>query len=134
MARILVVDDDPNCGAFLRVFLSDEGHEVRCACSGEEAVAAFHQFAPAVFIADWLLKDGTDGLSVARGFREHAPELRVIFISGLPESDVQEQARSVPGAVVFEKPIDLDRLLPAVNREVAVQTDLMRYASLPHVA
>lgn len=115
MARILVVDDDRNCAAFLRLFLTDEGHEVRSAISGKEAMQAALTFTPSLLITDWLLKDGTDGLALARNLRKEQANLRVIFITGMPERELRSKFEDLDDVQIFEKPLDLDRLLPLVN-------------------
>ena len=115
MARILVVDDDRNCAAFLRLFLTDEGHEVRSAVSGKDAMQAAGVMTPDLLITDWLLKDGTDGLGLARSLRKERPELSIIFITGMPERELQSEVNKLGQAHIFEKPLDLDRLLPMVT-------------------
>lgn len=119
MARILVVDDDRNCAAFLRLFLTDEGHEVRSAVSGKDAMQTTASFAPELLITDWLLKDGTDGLTIARSLKGMHAGMRVMFITGMPARDLRDQIRDFPDAQIFEKPLDLDRLLPLVNSMLA---------------
>lgn len=119
MARILVVDDDRNCAAFLRLFLTDEGHEVRSAVSGKDAMEAAAVLKPNLLITDWLLKDGTDGLALARSLRKENADLRIIFITGMPERELQAKTRNFGDALIFEKPLDLDRMLPMVNRLVS---------------
>jgi two-component system, NtrC family, nitrogen regulation response regulator NtrX len=109
------VDDDRNCAAFLRLFLTDEGHEVRSAVSGKDALQAAGVMAPDLLITDWLLKDGTDGLGLARNLRKDRPELSIIFITGMPERELQNEVNKLGHAHIFEKPLDLDRLLPMVT-------------------
>ena len=115
MARILVVDDDRNCAAFLRLFLTDEGHEVRSAVTGKDALHAAATLAPDLLITDWLLKDGTDGLSLARTLRQDRHNLHVILITGMPERELRDKVHGMACTHIFEKPLDLDRLLPLVN-------------------
>lgn len=115
MARILVVDDDRNCAAFLRLFLSDEGHDVRSAVSGREAFDAAISLDPELLITDWLLKDGTDGLDLATRLQRDHQGMKVIFITGMPERDLRSKVAGLDVAHVFEKPLDMDRLIPMVN-------------------
>ncbi len=109
------MDDDRNCAAFLRLFLTDEGHEVRSAVSGKDALHAAAAMAPNLLITDWLLKDGTDGLALARSLCQERADLRIIFITGMPERELREKIHGLDDAHIFEKPLDLDRLLPLVN-------------------
>ena len=116
------MDDDRNCAAFLRLFLTDEGHEVRSAISGKDATAAAAALTPNLLITDWLLKDGTDGLNLARSLRKEQPDLRIIFITGMPERELRPKIQALGEAYIFEKPLDLDRLLPLVNSLVGTGT------------
>jgi DNA-binding response OmpR family regulator len=118
MARILVVDDDRNCAAFLRLFLTDEGHEVRSAVSGRDALQAAAAMFPDLLITDWLLKDGTDGLSLARALRQERGDLGIVFITGMPRRELLDEVNQLGNAHIFEKPLDLDRLLPMVHELV----------------
>jgi len=119
MARILIVDDDPNCGEFLSLFLSDEGHDVRACLAGHEAVQVASTFAPELLLTDWCLNDGSDGLTLASVLRRQSPQLPVVFITGMPGAEFDAQLQSFPDALVLPKPLDLDRLLPVVNSLVA---------------
>lgn len=112
------MDDDRNCAAFLRLFLKDEGHEVRSAVSGKDAMQAAGTLEPHLLITDWLLKDGTDGLDLARTLRKDRPDLGVIFITGMPQRELQDEVAKLGDAHIFEKPLDLDRLLKLVNSMV----------------
>lgn len=71
--------------------------------------------APDLLITDWLLKDGTDGLGLARNLRQVQPELSIIFITGMPERELRNEVTKLGQAHIFEKPLDLDRLLPLVT-------------------
>lgn len=115
MARILVVDDDPNCTGFLGIFLGGEGHEVRTATTAADALASAAQREPDMLICDWLLKDVRNGLTLVRALRERQPRLTVIFMSGLPAADVGEHIRDLPDARVIEKPLDLEPLAALVR-------------------
>src|SRR5512139_1555299 len=66
--RVLVVDDDPAVADSMTVLLQLEGHEVRAAASGEEALALARSFHPQVVLLDIGLQ-GMDGYEVARQLR-----------------------------------------------------------------
>lgn len=72
MARILVIDDDANLREVVRYILTEAGHDVTAAASGEEGLKAL----PAGF--DLVLTDirmpGIDGMEVLRRIREDADE------------------------------------------------------------
>jgi DNA-binding response OmpR family regulator len=123
MAKILIVDDDPNCVDIIARFLTDEGHDVRTFESGWAAMQEARPFRPDLVIADWLLKDGSNGLTVATTFRELHPGLSIIFISGLPRESLEEELGDLSAAEVLEKPLNIDALLTAVARMLARAAD-----------
>lgn len=115
VARILVVDDDANSVAFLRILLRDAGHIVHAVVSSREALSSSSEFTPDVLLTDWLLKDGSDGLNVARSLRAANPALRVVLMSGMPSHELDRQLADMPAAVAIEKPLDLELLLKLVD-------------------
>ena len=57
MARILVVEDEAIPRMVLSKVLTRDGHEVRDASSGSEAMEIAQGFGPELLLADWLLPD-----------------------------------------------------------------------------
>lgn len=55
MARILVVDDEPDQRALLRRIFERAGHEVRDAGHGAAALAAVRQSAPDLVVTDMMM-------------------------------------------------------------------------------
>jgi PAS domain S-box-containing protein len=93
--RVLVVDDNEDAREALRFLLDDEGHDVRTAADGPEALAVASGFRPDVVLLDIGLP-GMDGYEVARRLRE-IPECRSVFIAavsgyGQPEDRIRSQA------------------------------------------
>jgi len=114
--KILVVDDDDTCNKFLSLFLRDEGFEVESAMCALEASKIAQKFEPNVMIADWLLKDGTDGVQLARELYGRSKNLGMIFTTGSPAEQLMDQLDGLPIIKVFEKPINLDELLVELQR------------------
>lgn len=115
MARVLVVDDDSHCGVLLKLFLDDKGYDVRTAANGSSAVSIGSAFDPHLVITDWLLNDNLDGISVADILRRRNPDLGLILLTGWPLEQCRERLRCFPDAVLFQKPVDLDRLLYSLD-------------------
>jgi PAS domain S-box-containing protein len=93
--RVLVVDDNEDAREALRFLLDDEGHDVRTAADGPEALAVASAFRPDVVLLDIGLP-GMDGYEVARRLRQ-IPECRSTFIAavsgyGQPEDRIRSQA------------------------------------------
>ena len=68
MKRILVVDDEPNIVALLRLYLEKEGFEVIAARDGDEALALHLRHDPDLVVLDLMLPK-QDGFDVCREIR-----------------------------------------------------------------
>jgi DNA-binding response OmpR family regulator len=69
--RILLVEDDPKTREVVELYLGREGHDVRTAADGEEALRTFVEHAPHLVILDLMLPR-LDGREVARRIRSDA--------------------------------------------------------------
>ena len=69
--RILLVDDNADATEALSILLALEGHEVKCALSGPDALSIINSFAPDVALID-ISMPGMDGHELARLLRQQA--------------------------------------------------------------
>lgn len=115
MSRVLVVDDEPRYRDHISRALVRDGHDVRTAATGREAIALGSEFRPQLLIADWMLKDHLHGLHVSEALRAVVPALGTILITGFPSSDLREDARSLQVTEFLEKPFEMARLRDAVR-------------------
>jgi len=67
--KILVVDDDLNICDVLKMYLENEGYEVKTANEGSEAISAFKIYEPDLVLLDIMLPR-KDGWQVCREIRE----------------------------------------------------------------
>jgi CheY-like chemotaxis protein len=81
MARILVVDDETAIRLAIRMILENAGHTVVVAEGGHAAVSAIEAFSFDVLVVDIFMPD-MDGLETIKVFRESAPEVPIIAMSG----------------------------------------------------
>src|ERR1017187_4026445 len=81
MARILVIDDDPDLRTFLEVILTSAGHEVTLAADGREGVER-HNSSPAELVITDIYMPKQGGLETIRELRMRFPEVRIIAMSG----------------------------------------------------
>jgi CheY-like chemotaxis protein len=81
------------------------------AASGEEALAWCRRGAADVLVTDIRLPGKIDGWQIAERYREHAPELPVIYATGF--SPVA--ARPVPGSLSRQKPYHPTVVVKAVQ-------------------
>lgn len=116
MSRVLIVDDEPQYGVFLRDWLTREGYEVRTATTAEAAVDFGTSWLPSVLIADWMLRSPIDGLQVSAAVRAANPNLQTILITGYPSPELKELAAEANVFSFIEKPFSLTEVAGAVRQ------------------
>jgi CheY-like chemotaxis protein len=119
VARVLVVDDDPDIVTLVQLQLRQSGYETVGASSGPQALARIEADGlPDVAVLD-IRMPGMDGYELlaeirARGF----VELPVIFLSARAQQDDVDRGKAV-GAYYLTKPYVSSDLVTAVDRAVA---------------
>ncbi len=113
MEQVLVIDDDLLILDVMREILEAGGYSVATASSGERGLAMIASTHPSVVITD-LIMPHTDGVHVINEIRAHAPDIRIIAISGTPRVEHLARAALAEANRVIMKPFDQDELLDAV--------------------
>ena len=114
MANILVVDDEEGIRKILRQVLEYEGHEVRVASGGGEAIEAYADLRPDLVFMDVKMAR-MDGLEALDRIREHDPAACVVMISGHGNIETAVEATRRGAYDFLEKPLDTDRLLLTIR-------------------
>lgn len=118
MARILVIDDQPQIRDNCREALEDAGHTVMVAADGQEGVGLYHREPVDLVILD-LYMPKLDGLATIQTLRAATPQLPIIAMSGGgaigQATSFLDVARALGAVRAFEKPIRLDALLTMVE-------------------
>jgi CheY-like chemotaxis protein len=123
MARILVVDDDPDFVLVTRVILEAEGYQVTTASDGTTALEMMRQQRPDVVLLDVMMSTTLEGVDVAREM-EADPQLRdvpIVMISSIATSEYAAEFpddESIPIAAWISKPIQPAVLLKTIRRFV----------------
>ena len=112
--RLMVMDDDPDVGAFFGQVGEDLGFEVRIIADSEKFAPNVLEFSPTVILLD-LQMPGKDGIELLRELASLDRNPKVLIASGLDSrvlTTAQELGLSmgVDVAGAFCKPIALDEL------------------------
>jgi len=115
MARILIVDDEPNIRLTVRLALEQEKYSVDEASDGLEGLAKYGAGSG----YDLVLLDhrmpGIDGIEVLHRMREVAPAGRIVMISAFGTAELSDAAREAGATDFLRKPFTLDMLRGAVK-------------------
>ena len=107
--RILVVEDDQEIAEVLRRTLRQEGHEVRSAGDGEEALSAAAEFVPDLVILDLGLPK-LDGVEVLRRLRAD-DDVPVLILTARTDLDDRVEGLDTGADDYLVKPFERQELL-----------------------
>ena len=126
MAKILIIDDDPDIILTTRMCLEQKGHEVIDAKNGREGLERIKIDSPDLIILDVMMDTATEGFQLALQLRQPDPSSDLAEYSKIPilmltaihsttplrfETDVDY----LPVELFVDKPIDPDDLVNKVD-------------------
>jgi two-component system OmpR family response regulator len=136
MAKVLVVDDEPNICALLSATLRLTGFEVQVAEGGRAALVAADQFEPDIVVLDVMLPD-LDGFEVAQRLRSSRRAVPVLFLTARDAVADRISGLTVGGDDYVTKPFSLEEVVLRIrailrrsNPETTEDSALLRYADL----
>jgi DNA-binding NtrC family response regulator len=124
MARLLIVDDEPNLRRVLGSDLRLEGHGVDEADSLSSALPLLVERHYDVVITDQKMPDG-DGLQVLFAAHENDPSLAVIFLTAVPTIELAVESMRQGAFDFITKPFNSE-VVRATVRRACERTDLLR--------
>ena len=123
MAKILIVDDDPDIVESTKVVLESEGYEVISASSGKEGLAKIRKGRPALIILDVMMERDDAGFDVCRELKKDQGynDIPVLMLTAIKEKtgmDFKKEAGDeawLPVDDYCDKPVKPDELLSKVG-------------------
>ncbi len=119
---ILIVDDTPTSVHLLAQILAQQGHQVRTALSGPEALAAAQAAPPDLILLD-VMMPGMNGYEVCQQLKadERTHDIAVVFISALGEAEDKLKAFTVGGVDYIPKPFQPKEVVARVATHIALR-------------
>jgi CheY-like chemotaxis protein len=126
MARILVVDDEPEIRDLCALTLRDAGHHVVLADNGQSAID-IHRIKPQDVVLLDMFMPIKDGLETLTALRKAQPAPKIIAVSAGwrvtgrrtatdgPPRDVLDEAQKLGADAVLHQPFDPDDLVRTVE-------------------
>ena len=118
MANLLVVDDELGMRQFLTHLLQREGHVVRVAGNGNEAMALLREERADLLLSDVRMPD-MGGIDLLKAARELLPDIEVIMMTAFANVDTAREAFLLGAFDFVQKPFDNDLLKETVARALA---------------
>lgn len=111
---VLVVDDEPLVCDLLVQFLSLRGYRAIGVKDGHEALRIVDDTPPHAILLDMIMP-GMAGIDVLRALREKEYPGGIIIMTGSQTEELLEEAWDLGPQEILMKPVDLDRLLTAIQ-------------------
>jgi CheY-like chemotaxis protein len=120
MAKILIVDDDPDFRLVSRIVLQAEGYEVLEATNGWQALELARLEKPDLIMLDVMMSATLEGVSVSKQL-ESDPELKktpVVMVSAIATTEYASEfpEERIPIDAWLSKPLQPSVLLKTVKR------------------
>jgi DNA-binding response OmpR family regulator len=109
VGRVLVVEDDDEIADVLRRSLRQEGHEVRTALDGEEALQTARDFVPDMVVLDLGLPK-LDGVEVCRQLRGES-DVPILILTARTDTDDRVRGLDAGADDYLVKPFERAELL-----------------------
>lgn len=119
-ASILIADDDPNILLALRYLMQREGHDVRTANDGQEALDAMAQVAPDLVLLDVMMPKAS-GYDVCRTLRASSAYdgVRVIMLTAKGREADQRAGLALGADAYISKPFAIADVVACVTNVLA---------------
>ena len=126
MAKILIIDDDPDIVTSVRMCLEGENHTVIEAGSGQEGIKMIRSERPDLIILDVMMETKTEGFQLA--LKLHSPdptsefadfkEIPILMLTAIHSTTplrFEPEIDYLPVELFVDKPIDPDDLIGKVE-------------------
>ena len=110
MAKVLLIDDEPNVLNYLRRVTEKQGHSVVTASCSSEALAAMADASVDIIVSDVYLSNNYDGGSWLEAVKEKAGGRPFVFITGYPDQELVAASEKLGATALLSKPFELSFL------------------------
>ncbi len=115
MANLLIVDDELGMRQFLTHLFKREGHTVRAAENGREAMELLRAEPADLIVSDVRMPD-MNGIELLQSARKLLPNVEVVMMTAFANVDTARRAFLLGAYDFVQKPFDNDLLTETVAR------------------
>ena len=121
MSNLLIVDDEQSYRQLLTLVFEGDGHRIRTAMNGREALAHLETESADVIITDVKMPD-MDGIELLRAVRAENPDIGVVLMTAFATVDTAREAFKLGADDFIQKPFDVEELKIIVKKAFERQT------------
>lgn len=130
MAKILVVEDDCDLSATIKLWLNGEHYDVDVTADGRDALLALDTYHYDAVVLDWDLPS-VSGLQICQKLRADGRGIRIMMLTGKARLDDKEQGLESGADDYLTKPFELRELIARL-RAMLRRPEQVLNASLKH--
>ena len=127
MAKILIVDDDPDIVEAMKVVLTNGGHSVNCVFTASSVMKAMEEDKPDAVILDVMMESKSSGFGLAREIKadERYKNIPILMLTAVKQAlgiDFRKEAgdeKWLPVDAFCEKPLSPGELLEKIGALLA---------------
>jgi len=120
MSSILIVDDEQSYRQLLSLVFEGDGHSIRTAMNGREALELLQAESADIVISDVKMPD-MDGIGLLRAVRETLPDVGVILMTAFASVETAREAFKLGADDFIQKPFDVEELKLIVRKTIEKQ-------------
>ncbi len=120
MSNLLIVDDEQSYRQLLSLIFEGEGHSIRTASNGTEAVELLTAEPADLVVSDVRMPD-MDGIEMLRTVRESLPDMGIVFMTAHASVEAAREAFKLGADDFITKPFDVDELKLIVKKTLEKQ-------------
>ncbi len=121
MSNLLIVDDEQSYRQLLTLVFETDGHNIRTAKNGREALEMLQAGPAEVIITDVRMPD-MNGIELLREAREIYPDIGVILMTAFATVETAREAFKLGADDFIQKPFDVEELKIIVKKAFERQT------------
>jgi DNA-binding NtrC family response regulator len=120
MSNLLIVDDEQSYRQLLTLVFEGDGHYIRTAMNGREALNMLGEEPADVIISDVKMPD-MDGIELLRAVREVSPDTGVVLMTAFASVETAREAFKLGADDFIQKPFDVEELKIIVRKALDKQ-------------
>ncbi len=120
MSNLLIVDDEQSYRQLLTLVFEGDGHNIRTAVNGRDALLKLEEEAADVIISDVKMPD-MDGIELLRAVRGFLPDIGVVLMTAFASVETAREAFKLGADDFIQKPFDVEELKIIVKKALEKQ-------------